>query len=147
MKSRFFFVSILILSVVNCYSQNVIKIYVASAAEDPVGETLVYKVKEEFRKSKSFDLQLTDKGDPKFVLKLTSMDKFKGDNQSSGYETLFTIILMYDNGIKSDGFRHSYLSSQIGFSGRKRIDEVATEIVAYSLEAITKLLEAIQRNN
>lgn len=147
MKVKSFFVSILFFSVVNIYCQNIIKIYVDSEAECHVGKTLVQKVKEEFRESKSFDLIWTENDEPKFVVKLITMDRCNGDNESVGRATIYALILIFDNVINSQGLRYAYLTNYLGFSGSNRIKEVATSLVAYTLEVITNILETIQRNN
>ncbi len=95
-------------------------------SEDIVAQTFVYKVKEEFRKSSKFTLKYSG---PRFKIKISTMDRFKGDNRSENVSTMYSVIWLLALEDEKEGLL-IYLDDTIGFAGSRGVDEAAVGIVA-----------------
>ncbi len=102
-----------------------VPIEVIDQSEDAVGVKLVYKVKEEFRRSEHFRAAETDEQHVKLIL--STMDRF-GEASQKGYATMYAAIWLLAN--PSDSVPDYYYTSTIGYAGDSRIDGVAGTLVA-----------------
>ncbi len=108
-----------VLAAVPAEAQHKTAIYLDCPAEDPVGRSLCFLVRDQVRKSAAFSLAL-EPTDAFVRLRIHSVDK---DTPPSGQASAVAVIMTL---AKGDG----YLHDQVLFVGRSAIETAAVGIVA-----------------
>lgn len=122
---RFF--AILVFSSVAFAQQTPVKtsVYLQSTAEDRVGKTLSYEIREAIRRSAG--LTLADQADDaRFILRLVTIDPDNRDSPgiSTVYSAVYTMQTLHDTPVEM------YLSSSVGTCGRNRTESCARSLTA-----------------
>jgi len=105
-----------------------VKIYVFASANDPVGSQLVYKIRENLRVSKTFELTLHE-NDSGFQIRIVTLDP--NDN---GYQTVYSVVWTAKT---NDSFL--YWDQLVGICGLNRVSQVADQIVSKTDEMVIDL--------
>jgi len=115
--------SVLLLSLCLVLYSEAVPVEILSNAEDTNGQRLITKLRDVIRESLSYDLTYSDK-QPHFVIKIDTMDRFKGDYYSEGNSTIYSyaILLNMGNGLQL------YMDSRLGYAGKNTLNDVAENI-------------------
>jgi hypothetical protein len=109
---------------------------VESYADDMVGRSLVYEIKEEFRKSSGFNLSNSKEGTIKVVI--STMPRHRDDpNISTLYSVTWTLS------VEGVGLPY-YLDGTLGYCGRDVVESSARSIVASTDDLVSYLAEAFR---
>ena len=117
---------ILILAFLLCIGATfaqLVPVEIVNDAEDATGKTLVTMFRDLIRSSPAYELTYT-KTDPHFVVKISTMDRYKGDAEEEGDSTIYNYMILLD---MADGTQ-LYCYSQLGYAGKTVLDEVAYSI-------------------
>jgi hypothetical protein len=117
----------------------VIAVEVVDGSKDPVGQRLVYRVKEDFHKSTGF--RITEKDESRWRVIIVTMPRFK-DSPSSAtiYSVVWNLILREENARSLFPY---YIDSIIGYSGADAIEGAAEVVVASTDRLITQMRGAV----
>lgn len=109
---------------------------VESYADDMVGRSLVYEIKEEFRNSSGFNLSSSEEGTIRVIV--STMPRYKDDPSIS---TIYSVkwTLSVDGG----GLPY-YLDGTLGYCGRDVVESSARSIVASTDELVSDLVDAFR---
>lgn len=113
-----------------------IKIQVVDNSSDPVGQRLVYQLKEKIRASHS--LELIPNGDTGSIrIIIFSLDKESENPSLKGHATVFSVIWL---GVTaSQPAAPIFLYSTIGYTGSQRVSETAENILAETDRLVSKM--------
>lgn len=108
------------------------KVEVVDHSSDPVGERLVYNIKEKIRSSLSLDLT-SDQKSSHLRLIITTTDK---EPNAKGNATIFSVVWVV---IFKDDPLPRFLDSTIGYCGTTRIAESAENVLASTDKLISSM--------
>lgn len=109
---------------------------IESYADDMVGRSLVYEVKEEFRSSSAFNLVSREGGTIRLII--STMPRYKDDPSiSTIYSVKWTLRMV------GDGFP-LYVDATLGYCGRDVVKSSARSIVASTDELVSDLVDALR---
>lgn len=119
----FFLIAVMALGVANnaLAKEERLPVSVNATADDMVGRSLVYKIKEELRRSASMRLVDTDEKGVQLVIVTLPRDS---DNPS--LSTVYSAVWTLEYG----DVYPAYIKSQVGYCGRDAVDSSAVTLVA-----------------
>lgn len=100
-------------------------VYVQGTAEDPVGRTLVYEVREAVRRSSGLALADRD-SDARFILRIVTIDADKSSSPgiSTVYSAVYTMRTLHETPVEM------YLTNTVGSCGSSRVESCARRMTA-----------------
>jgi len=116
-------------------------IEIVNNAEESNGKALVTKFRDIIRRSAAYELSYAQE-EPHFVVKITTMDRYKGDPEAEGISIIYNYIILLNMG---DGTQ-LYCYSQIGYAGKDVLDEVAFDIYS-DLDEFVETFKSYMVNN
>ncbi len=116
------FICVFLLSLSAFFAQAV-PIEIVNNAEDAIGKNLVTMFRDLIRSSPAYELTYS-KNDPHFVVHISTMDRYKGDDTAEGISTIYNYMILLNLG---DGTQ-LYCYSQLGYAGKSVISDVAYNI-------------------
>jgi len=139
MKTGLCFILIAVLSLVLTNSafakEDRFPVSVNATADDIVGRRLVYKVKEEFRRSAS--MRLVDLDDAAVQLRLVTLPR---DSDNPSLSTVYSAVWTLEDG----DFYSFYVKSQVGYCGSDVLDSQAELLVAETDKAISDVMSMLK---
>lgn len=115
-------------------------VYVQATAEDPVGRTLIYEVREAVRRSSG--LALADReSDARFILRVVTIDPDSSTSPgiSTVYSAVYTMQSLHEAPVEM------YLTSTVGTCGSSRVESCARGMTA-TLDELVVEFRALLRN-
>jgi hypothetical protein len=100
-------------------------------ADDSVGQRLVYRIKEGFRRSSRFNLVEQHR----FGLQL-SIVTLEGYKDSPGSATVYSVVWAWNNSEQPFPF---FLTSSVGRCGSKRVQECAEDLIASTDNVVSEV--------
>ena len=137
------FFPILILSNRATAQTNQIAIIVSATSDDIVGQRLVYKVKEELRRSTGLRLAEANENSGLY-LRLVTLDS---DTNAPGVSTTYSAVWVLES---PDFIWPYFLHATAGYCGTSRVDETAQSLVAITDEVLVntqRYLQNLQTQN
>jgi hypothetical protein len=113
----------------------VTRVAVVSFADDMVGQSLVYEVKEEFRDSSRFKLVENNNA---FRVLISTMPKEKGNKSIS---TIYSVKWIF---VTEEKMLPYYIDSSMGYCGRDVVESSARSIVASTDQVLSDLQDYFQ---
>lgn len=120
------------------FAQTKIAVEVEHSGNDPVGQRLVYKLKENIRSSGL--LKLTTINEPRFIISIITIDT-ETTNTYKGYSCAYSLVWILC--IKKDYWDKKYIRHKVGICGSDRVNEVAERIVAQTDIIVSDFLKVI----
>lgn len=135
--------ALLILNTRHLFPQNVkFPIEIRDNAEDRVGKSLVYLVKEGIKKSSDFRVTYDDSEIPRIILFFNSMDRYKDENE--GLATIYSVFWVIS--LNDGGFLYyHFLDHTMGYVGSYHIEEASRTLIAKNSEVYEGLLRYLTK--
>lgn len=133
---------ILLMGVRCAFSQDYIKIQVIDSSEGLIGQRLVYYVKEEIRKSSTFDL--VDPAGSRWQMIVNAMPKDQDyPNNAAIYSIVWNLVMPNADG--TDG-PSMFFDSTLGYCGANVVEQSASDIIARTDKIISEFRSALLKS-
>lgn len=117
-------------------------IMVDATSDDPVGQSLVYQLKDQINRSSMYKLVYTE-NEAGFVIHIVTI------KESDGNQTAYSAVLSMPQ-LTKKGFNY-YITNQVGFCGSSVTESCASRILsafdAPMTDVVTAITEAVKKNN
>lgn len=113
-----------------------VPVEVVDASEGNVGRSLIFLIREEFRRSAAF--RLTENREPRFRVIVGAMPRSSDTPDAS---TIYSVVWTFESGSEPLGWRNLYLDQTYGYSGVDVLSRSATSIIARTDQIVNSLLQ------